>query len=113
MRAFLKGLKRTVASPAAAIAMVLKHNDALKKQLEVERLAMVIRDNIVTPEVRANGYGGIDRARFARAIDQLALDLQVQGGQAEAGRYFRRRPICRRRPSAKSSSHHLSFPGTS
>jgi len=73
LRAFLKGLKRTVAAPRAAVDVVLKHNDTLKKELEVERLAMVIRDNIVTPEVKANGYGGIDRARFTRAIDQLAL----------------------------------------
>jgi NitT/TauT family transport system substrate-binding protein len=34
---------------------------------------MVIRQNIVTPEVKAKGYGGIDGERFARAIDQLAL----------------------------------------
>ncbi len=27
---------------------------------------MAIHDNIVTPEVKANGYGGIDGARFAR-----------------------------------------------
>jgi NitT/TauT family transport system substrate-binding protein len=79
LRAFLAGLKRTVAAPAAAIAVVLKHNDALKQQLEAERLALVIRDNIVTPEVRANGYGGIDRARFARAIDQLALTYKFNG----------------------------------
>ena len=73
LRAFLKGLKQTVASPAAAVAVVVKHNDTLKKALETKRLEMVIRDNIVTPEVKANGYGGIDGARFARAIDQLAL----------------------------------------
>ncbi len=35
LRAFLKGLKQTVASPAAAIDVVLKHNDALKKELEL------------------------------------------------------------------------------
>jgi NitT/TauT family transport system substrate-binding protein len=33
---------------------------------------MVIRENIVTPEVKANGYGGVDAERFARGIDQLA-----------------------------------------
>jgi NitT/TauT family transport system substrate-binding protein len=34
---------------------------------------MAIRENIVTPEVKANGYGDIDRDRFARAIEQIAL----------------------------------------
>ena len=76
LRAFLKGLKQTVAAPAAAIAVVVKHNDALKTALETKRLEMVIRDNILTPDVKANGYGGVDRARFAHAVDQLALDYK-------------------------------------
>ena len=72
LRAFVKSLKETVKSPATAIASVLKRNDGAKRPVELERLGMAIRDNIVTGEVRANGYGGIDNARFAAAIDQLA-----------------------------------------
>jgi len=34
---------------------------------------MAIRDNIVTPEVRANGLGAIDGARLTEAINQIAL----------------------------------------
>ena len=52
---------------------MLERNDAAKKETEIERLKIAIRDNIVTPEVKANGFGGIDDARFARAIDQLAI----------------------------------------
>ena len=89
LRAFVKGLKETVKQPVAAVEPVLKRNDGVKKELEVERLRMAIRDNIVTPEVKANGYGGIDGARFARAIDQIALTYQVQR-KAEAGRRLRR-----------------------
>ena len=72
LRAFLRGLKMTVAAPAAALEYVLERTDTAKKNLELDRLKMVIRENIVTPEVKANGYGGIDGERFARAIDQLA-----------------------------------------
>jgi NitT/TauT family transport system substrate-binding protein len=39
---------------------------------------MVLHDNIVTPEVRANGYGGIDPARFQEAIEQLALTVKFK-----------------------------------
>ena len=39
---------------------------------------MVIRQNIVTPEVKANGYGGVDGERFARALDQLALTTKFK-----------------------------------
>jgi NitT/TauT family transport system substrate-binding protein len=34
---------------------------------------MAIRDNIVTPAVKADGYGGVDPQRFTAALDQLAL----------------------------------------
>ena len=33
---------------------------------------MALRDNMVTPWVKANGVGGIDAARFAKSIDQIA-----------------------------------------
>jgi NitT/TauT family transport system substrate-binding protein len=81
LRAFLKGLKMTVKSPASAISFVLERNDAAKKNLELERLKMVIRDNIVTPEVKANGYGGIDDERFAGAIDQIALTYKFKSAK--------------------------------
>ena len=78
LRAFLRGLKITVASPASALDYVLERTDAAKKSIELERLQMVIRQNIVTPEVKANGYGGVDGERFARAMDQLALTYKFK-----------------------------------
>ena len=73
LRAFLKGLKDTVASPTRAIESVLRRNEDAKKEVELERLHMAIRDNILTPEVRTNGYGGVDIGRFEQAIDQIGL----------------------------------------
>lgn len=81
LRAFLKGLKITVRSPASTINFVLERNDAAKKNLELDRLKMVIRENIVTPEVKANGYGGIDDQRFADAIDQIALTYKFKSAK--------------------------------
>jgi NitT/TauT family transport system substrate-binding protein len=78
LRAFVKGLKETVKSPAAAVDSVLKRNDVAKKPTELERLTMAIRDNIVTPEVKANGYGGIDEARFSKAIEQIGLTYKFK-----------------------------------
>jgi NitT/TauT family transport system substrate-binding protein len=34
---------------------------------------MSLRDNFVTPWVRANGFGDVDMARLAKSIDQIAL----------------------------------------
>jgi len=71
--AVLRGLKDTVRNPPAAVDAVIKRNDAAKKDIELERLRMALRDNILTPEVRANGYGDVDMARLGKAIDQTAL----------------------------------------
>jgi len=73
LRALVRGMKETVKHPASALDSVLKRNDGARKEVELERLTMAIHDNLLTPEVKANGYGGIDEARMARAIDQLTL----------------------------------------
>ncbi len=99
LRAFVKGLKETVKKPATAVDSVLKRNEVAKKDVELERLNMAIRDNIVTPEVKANGYGGIDSDALCPRHRSDRPDLQVQGWQAEAGRHLRRLvSAARRRP---------------
>ena len=42
-------------------------------KIELDRLKMSLRDNFVTPWVRANGFGGVDMARLEKSIDQIAL----------------------------------------
>jgi NitT/TauT family transport system substrate-binding protein len=81
LRAFVKGLKETVKSPATAVDSVLKRNDAVKKDTEIDRLNIAIRDNVITPEVRANGYGAIDRTRFANAIDLIGLTYKFKAAK--------------------------------
>jgi NitT/TauT family transport system substrate-binding protein len=73
LRAFTKGLRETVRNPAAAVDSVLKREDAIRKEVELERLRMAIRDNIITPEVRANGFGAVDPARLEDSITQIGL----------------------------------------
>ena len=73
LRAVTRGLKETIKNPSAAVESLLKRDDAGKWEVELERLRMAIRDNIVTPEVRANGLGAIDAARLTEAINQIAL----------------------------------------
>jgi NitT/TauT family transport system substrate-binding protein len=73
LRAFVKSLKSTAKDPAAAVDSVVKRNEIAKKDVELERLNMALRDNILTPEARAEGLGGVDGARFDKAIDQIAL----------------------------------------
>ncbi len=88
LRAFLRGLKDTVASPETAVDSVIKRNDIAKKPTELERLQMAIRDNIVTPEVKANGFGGVDMGRLEKSIDQIALTYTFKGQRPKADDIF-------------------------
>lgn len=73
LRATLRGWRAAVADPEAAVEHVLPRNDVARAEIELERLQMNLRDNVVTDWVRANGMGGIDPERWARAMDQIAL----------------------------------------
>ena len=73
LHAFLKGLKETIRRPAAVVDSIVARDDVAKRDVELERLRMAIRDNIITPEVRADGLGTIEVARLAESIEQIAL----------------------------------------
>jgi NitT/TauT family transport system substrate-binding protein len=81
LAAFLKGLKETVKNPDASVASVLKRNDVAKKDVELERLKMALKDNILTPEVKTNGFGGVDAARLDKSIDQIAITYDFKNGK--------------------------------
>ena len=86
--AFIKGLKETVKNPEAAVASVLKRNDVAKKEIELERLRMALKDNILTPEVKANGFGGVEADRLDKSIEQIALTHDFKNGKPKAADIF-------------------------
>jgi NitT/TauT family transport system substrate-binding protein len=88
LRAFVKGLKDTVRDPSTAVDSVIKRNDVAKKDVELERLRMALKDNIVTPEVKANGFGGVDLGRLDKAIDQIALTYEFKNGKPKGADVF-------------------------
>jgi len=73
LRAFTRGLKDTIRNPMPTIDSLLKRDGLFKKEVELERLRMAIRDNVVTAEARANGLGGIDGERLTQTLAQIAL----------------------------------------
>jgi NitT/TauT family transport system substrate-binding protein len=73
LHATVRGFRETIRNPSTAVDPVLRREEFAKKDVEVERLRMAIRENVVTPEVRANGFGAVDPARLEAAIDQMAL----------------------------------------
>ena len=82
LRAIMKGVQDTVKDPANAVEAVIKRNDLAKKDVELERLKMVLDQNILTPWVKANGFGGIDRERFAKSLEQIGLTVKYRNEPA-------------------------------
>jgi len=78
LRAVIAGTHMTIKEPGRAVDEVVSRIDGGSRDLELERLHTVIRDNILTAEVKRNGIGGIDPARFERSIDQIAEDFKFQ-----------------------------------
>ena len=69
----MKGIRDCIADQATAVKLVLARNDVARQETEAERLKMCIDNYVMTPFVKANGVGGIDPARMAKAIDQIGL----------------------------------------
>jgi NitT/TauT family transport system substrate-binding protein len=84
LEAYLHGLKDTVRNPAAAVGAVVRRNDTARKDVELERLRMAIRENILTPEVLARGYGDVDPQRLQAAIEQLELTYKFKAKPSPA-----------------------------
>ena len=78
VRAVIGGLHLTIKDPAGAATEVANRMDGGSKDLELERLQAILRDNILTSEVKRNGIGAIDPARFERSIDQVGEDFKFQ-----------------------------------
>jgi NitT/TauT family transport system substrate-binding protein len=78
VRATIKGMQDTVKDPAAALKSVMKRNETGDEKIELERLKMALDQNVMTPWVKANGFGGIDAVRMAKSIDQIGVTYEFK-----------------------------------
>jgi NitT/TauT family transport system substrate-binding protein len=76
VRATIKGIQDTIASPETAIDSLMKRNQIANREVELERLKLALSKNFVTPDVKKNGLGGVDMARLSRSIDQIGLTFK-------------------------------------
>ncbi|WP_424631505.1 ABC transporter substrate-binding protein [Bradyrhizobium sp. SYSU BS000235] len=81
LRATVSGVRIAIKDPELAIDLVMTQMNNGSRSIELARLQASIHDNIVTPEVKQNGLGGIETHRFEVALDQIA-----------EGYTFRKRP---------------------
>lgn len=88
LAAFTRGMKAAIADPAAGAAVVVRHNQVADVDSETERLEIAIRDNMLTDEVRVIGFGAIDEARLAEAIEQIGLTYEFENDPPAPGDVF-------------------------
>lgn len=87
LRAITRGIKDTIANPELGGQLVMRRNEIARLDVEIERLRMLLEQNVMTPWVKANGLGGIDAARWQRALDQIALTFHFKDRE-KAGAAF-------------------------
>jgi NitT/TauT family transport system substrate-binding protein len=75
VRAITAGTQLAIKQPARAIDDVITQMDNGNRELELARLRIAISDNILTGDVRRDGLGGIDAARFEASLGEIAEDF--------------------------------------
>jgi NitT/TauT family transport system substrate-binding protein len=71
VRGLIAGTNLTLRDEGHAVDEVLTRMEDGSRELELERLHAVIRDNILTDEVNRNGLGGVDLTRLERSINKV------------------------------------------
>jgi hypothetical protein len=83
VRAVIGGLHLTIKNPAGAAAEVANRMDGGSKDLELERLQAILRDNILTSEVKTQRHRR-DRPGPLRTLDRPGRG-RFQVSEAAAG----------------------------
>jgi NitT/TauT family transport system substrate-binding protein len=78
LRAVVEAIKLAAKDPTRATDDVMAQMDGGSRELELERIRTVLRDNIVTPDVRRDGLGGITRERYDTSLEQIAVDFKFR-----------------------------------
>jgi NitT/TauT family transport system substrate-binding protein len=78
VRALIAAINLTIRDEGHAVDQVLTQMEEGSRELELERLHAVVRDNILTDEVNRNGLGGVDPARLERSIDQVGEGFKFE-----------------------------------
>ena len=73
VKAIIRGWLDTIADPNSAIDHLMKRNKIARRNVELERLEMAIRDNVITAEVKERGFGDVEGGRLAASINQVGL----------------------------------------
>jgi NitT/TauT family transport system substrate-binding protein len=89
VKALNRAIKDVVADPQPGLASVLKREPLLKPEVEKEKLAATLRNDMSHPEIARIGLGDVDDARLKRAID-IVVDANQLPRSPAVGEVFDR-----------------------
>jgi len=72
LRAVVKGWRDVAANPADGIKAIKKRDPLIDDALELDRLKMALEMCVLTPDVKADGMGGVRADRLDAAIAQVS-----------------------------------------
>ncbi len=77
LRAINKSIKDVIADPKAGIQAVKARDSLADEALELQRLEIALKQNVITPEVKADGLGGVREPRLKAAIDEVVASFAL------------------------------------
>ncbi|MAU21209.1 MAG: taurine ABC transporter permease [Martelella sp.] len=84
VEASARGWQAAAADPKAAIAALKAKAPLINADLEEQKLLWLIKNQMTTPESKANGLGAVDDARLAKSMDAVAAGFGLPAVPAPA-----------------------------
>lgn len=75
LRAVNRSIRDVLADPKGGIQALKKRDPLVDEALELTRLEMAIRNNVLTPEVKADGLGDVREPRLRAAIAEVVASF--------------------------------------
>lgn len=92
VKAVNNAMLEMVRSPTAALNAIKARDPLVKMDVEAGRMAMYIRDILLTAHVKANGFSSVDPARLQKSIDAVVetygLGSMTTTGQVYVDRFL-------------------------
>lgn len=82
LRAVVKGWRDVIADPEAGIAAVKQRDPLINEEIEMDRLMMVLENNVLTDAVKEDGMGAIREDRMEKAIKQVSVAFGISNPPA-------------------------------
>jgi NitT/TauT family transport system substrate-binding protein len=77
IKATARGWQDAIKDPKAAIEALKKHSSLVNESIEIEKLNWLIKNQITTPESKADGIGDVRKERFGNSVAMVAKAFQL------------------------------------